>query len=81
MPTKPQVKEYAGKLAAFGDERLDAMAAAVREPKPRAQKPVGTERCPSCGNVRFLTKVHVARLCQECHDDITRLAAPGRLWE
>ena len=71
---------YKETLAPFGDARLDEMAAAVAERKPR-EVVVGTERCPSCKNMRFLRKGFVATLCEECHADIERLAAPGRIWK
>ena len=72
--------EYAGKLADFGDATLDALAATQRVRKDKHRQ-VGTESCPSCGNMRFLRKGFYATLCEECHEDIARLAAPGRIWD
>lgn len=72
--------KYDGKLASFGDAKLDEMDSYIKERKPREVAP-GTERCPSCGNMRFLRKGFYATLCEDCHQDIERLAAPGRIWK
>lgn len=72
--------EYVGRLAAFGDPVLDALvergkaikdAKRVRAPMEKPDLPA---RCPSCARVRVLIQGHKAVICQECHDDIARLA-------
>lgn len=77
---KVQLPEYAGRLAAFGDPVLDALAATEKPPAaPRVKIPV-PERCPSCGRVRILKRGHIAVICEECHAGIAECVS-RRLWK
>lgn len=69
---------YSGRLAAFGDPVLDAMAAAVKEPKARAAKQPEPAKCPSCTRTRILYRKYYASLCAECHMEISELARRPR---
>lgn len=70
-----------GRLAAFEDTALDALAATQKPVKPPKARQEALEKCPSCGLPRILYRGYYARICTDCHVGISVSAKRMRDFE